>query len=41
VENAAGAKKNKLRVGIPRALLYHKYGKLWEVFSASWGWALF
>jgi len=24
--------KTKLRVGIPRALLYHKYSKLWEIF---------
>ncbi len=31
------AKKNKLRVGIPRALLYHKYGKLWEVFFRELG----
>jgi len=37
VENAAGDKKNKLRVGIPRALLYHKYGKLWEVFFRELG----
>jgi len=37
VEKMDNIKKNKLRVGIPRALLYHKYGKLWEVFLRELG----
>jgi len=36
VKNNNGS-ENKSRVGIPRALLYHKYGKLWEVFFRELG----
>lgn len=37
MKNATNLKKNSLRMGIPRALLYHKYGKLWEVFFRELG----
>lgn len=37
MDNLTDIKKNKLRVGIPRALLYYKYGKLWEVFFRELG----
>lgn len=31
------ATKEKIKIGIPRALLYHKYYKLWEVFFEELG----
>ena len=29
--------KNDITVGIPRALLYHRYGTLWQVFFEELG----
>jgi len=37
VENNKDNNKSKVRIGIPRALLFHKYGKLWEAFFRELG----